>query len=118
MGAGQPGLEDISEVSGINKLGVHCDFCHKVEGVKKGEVGFAHGRDLLRLSRPEKGQVFFGPMKDATRDDNSFSPIYQQSLYCASCHEGTLLVCMFTRLIPSGRKVPLLQKDCNVRPVI
>ena len=50
VGAGQPGLDDISEVSGINKLGVHCDFCHKVEGVKKGEVGFAHGRDLLRLS--------------------------------------------------------------------
>lgn len=90
VGAGQPGLEDISEVSGINKLGVHCDFCHKVEGVKKVEVGLAHGRDLLRLSRPEKGQVFFGPMKDATRDDNSFSPVFQQSLFCAACHEGTL----------------------------
>lgn len=90
VGAGQPGLEDISEVSGVNKLGVHCDFCHKVEAVKKVGVGFAHGRDLLRLSRPENGQVFFGPMKDATRDDNSFSPVYQQSFYCASCHEGTL----------------------------
>ena len=88
--AGEPGLEDISEVRGVNKLGVHCDFCHKVEGIKNVGVGFAHGRDLLRLSRPEKGQVFFGPMKDASREDNSFSPVYQQSLYCASCHEGTL----------------------------
>jgi len=90
VGAGEPGLEDISEVRGINKLGVHCDFCHKVEGVKKVGVGLAHGRDLMRLSRPENGQVFFGPMKDATRGDNSFSPVFQQSLYCASCHEGTL----------------------------
>ena len=121
VGAGQPGLEDISEVSGINKLGVHCDFCHKVEGVKKVEVGFAHGRDLLRLSRPEKGQVFFGPMKDATRDDNSFSPIYQQSLYCASCHEGTLFGMHVYSTYSEWQKSPSAAKGlqcqaCHMKP--
>jgi len=108
VGAGQPGLENISEVSGINKFGVHCDFCHKVEAVKKEGVGLSHGRDLLRLARPEKGQVFFGPIKDATRDDNSFSPVYQQSLIALPAMKGLYLECMSIQLFQSGRKALLL----------
>jgi len=84
-------------------------------------VGFAHGRDLLRLSRPEKGQVFFGPMKDATRDDNSFSPIYQQSLYCASCHEGTLFGMHVYSTYSEWQKSPAAAKGlqcqaCHMKP--
>lgn len=121
VGAGQPGLEDISEVSGINKLGVHCDFCHKVAAVKKEGVGLSHGRDLLRLARPEKGQVFFGPIKDATRDDNSFSPVYQQSLYCASCHEGTLFGMHVYSTFSEWQKSPAAAKGlqcqaCHMKP--
>ena len=121
VGAGQPGLEDISEVSGINKLGVHCDFCHKVEAVKKEGVGLSHGRDLFRLARPEKGQVFFGPIKDATRDDNSFSPVYQQSLYCASCHEGTLFGMHVYSTFSEWQKSPAAAKGlqcqaCHMKP--
>ncbi len=121
VGAGQAGLENIKEVVGVDRLGVHCDFCHKVGGIKEKEVGFAHGRDLLELYRPEKGQVFFGPMKNAKRNDNSYAPVYQQSIYCASCHEGTMFGIRAYTTFSEWQKSPaaaqgLQCQSCHMKP--
>src|SRR5262249_25133609 len=51
------------------------------------------GRDGLELLRPaQDDQLFFGPLDDAVRPGESFAyaPLYKDSAYCASCHEGVI----------------------------
>jgi hypothetical protein len=71
-------------------LDIHCDYCHKVIDAATDKIGLRHGRFGLQLLRPKEGQLFFGPLDDVDRGEDSFSPIYQESRYCASCHEGTV----------------------------
>jgi hypothetical protein len=70
--------------------GVHCDYCHKIAGPDEGEVGLTHGRFGLKLLRPAQGQLFFGPLDDVDRDEDTLSPFQRESRYCASCHQGTV----------------------------
>lgn len=70
--------------------GVHCDFCHKIQDLSEGTIGLAHGRFGLKLLRPREGQLFFGPLDDVDRGEETFSPLQSESRYCASCHEGVL----------------------------
>src|SRR5207244_3382643 len=44
----------------------------------------------LRLLRPREGQLFFGPLDDVDRGEDAYSPLYRDSRYCASCHEGVV----------------------------
>lgn len=81
---------DLREVKGVAGQGVHCDYCHKIAEVPRGRVGLTHGRDGIRLRRPSEGQLFFGPMDDVDRGDDTFAPLYKESRYCASCHEGVV----------------------------
>jgi Cytochrome c554 and c-prime len=81
---------DIRNAKGVAAQGVHCDYCHKIEGVGDGKLGVSHGRFNLRLLRPTEGQLFFGPLDDVDRGEDSFSSLYRDSRYCASCHEGTV----------------------------
>lgn len=86
-----PGWESLGDARESARLGVHCDFCHKVESVDTSNVGLTHGRYAMLMRRPgPERQLFFGPHDDAARSDNAFSPVYRSSEYCASCHEGTI----------------------------
>jgi hypothetical protein len=87
--AGDPDF-DIRNAGGIAAQGVHCDYCHKIADVGDGKLGISHGRFNLRLLRPSEGQLFFGPLDDVDRGEDSCSPLYRDSRYCASCHEGTV----------------------------
>jgi hypothetical protein len=88
--AGDQATFDLREVKGVAGEGVHCDYCHKIAEVPRGRVGLTHGRDGIRLRRPSEGQLFFGPMDDVDRGDDAFAPLYKESRYCASCHEGVV----------------------------
>jgi len=72
--------------------GVHCDFCHKIQGPGAGEFGLTHGKYQLSLLRPSsaKHQLFFGPLDDVDRGDDVFSPFQKDSKLCAACHEGVV----------------------------
>jgi hypothetical protein len=87
-----PALDyDFRKVSGVAARGVHCDYCHKVADAPTDRLGVRFGRDGLRLLRPDDGrQLFFGPLDDAHREGEAFAyaPLYKESHYCASCHEG------------------------------
>lgn len=88
---GDPHWDSVTAARGVAALGVHCDFCHKVEDVDTDNVGLTHGRYGMRLLRPAGDrQVIFGPHDDANREENAFAPVYRRSEYCASCHEGTV----------------------------
>jgi hypothetical protein len=82
---------DITKATGIAKSGVHCDYCHKIADAPTDKLGTRFGRDGLHLLRPAKDDLLtFGPLDDAVRKGESFaaSPLYKESRYCASCHEG------------------------------
>jgi hypothetical protein len=85
-----PGYEDFRKLKGVDKRGVHCDYCHKIADTSLEKLGREHGRFAHRLLRPREGQLFFGPLDDVDRDEDAYSPLYQDSRYCASCHEGTV----------------------------
>jgi hypothetical protein len=82
---------DLSKVRGVARHGVHCDYCHKITDAGLGTIGLTHGRFGIELLRPAKGQQFFGPLDDVDRGEDAYSPLYRDSRYCASCHEGTVL---------------------------
>jgi hypothetical protein len=82
--------EDIRKVAGVDALGVHCDFCHKIAEASTERLGLAHGRFGYELLRPTQGQLFFGPLDDVDRNEDTFAPLYKESRYCAACHEGTI----------------------------
>ena len=92
LGPEDPALEDATLLKESRLQGIECDFCHKVSGIKAREPGLSHGRDMLLLQRPSPGdgQVFFGGLADAVRGDNAYTPVFHQSVFCASCHEGTI----------------------------
>ena len=79
---------DLRQLEGVKRLGVHCDYCHKIESAGQGKIGLTHGRFGYQVRRPAEGQLFFGPLADVDRGDDAFAPVYSQSVYCASCHEG------------------------------
>ena len=81
---------DVRSPSRVAAEGVHCDFCHKVRDVNHDGIGFAHGRFGMDVLLPAEGQLFFGPLKDATRGKEAFAAVYRESRYCAACHEGVV----------------------------
>jgi hypothetical protein len=85
-----PAYFDLRQVKGVDAQGVHCDYCHKIQEASTDGIPLTHGRFGLTLLRPEKGQLFFGPLPDVDRGDDAFAPLYRESRYCASCHEGTV----------------------------
>lgn len=85
-----PAYFDLRKAQGVAGLGVHCDYCHKITDAGLGEIGLTHGRFGLKLLRPAEGQLFFGPLDDVDRGEDTYSPLYRESRYCASCHEGTV----------------------------
>ena len=80
---------DMNKLEGVDKLGVSCDFCHKVKDIKLKEntsavTGIMH-MELLRP--PEDHQIFFGPYTDVP-DPDIYSKKISKSIFCAPCHQG------------------------------
>jgi hypothetical protein len=104
--------------------GVHCDYCHKVVDAPIDELGTLLGRDALQLLRPhDEMQLFFGPLDDALRDGEMFgySPIYKESRYCASCHEGVLFGVHVYGTYSEWQQSPAFAKNqqcqhCHMKP--
>ncbi|MCI0639219.1 MAG: cytochrome c family protein [Gemmataceae bacterium] len=84
---------DVRAAKDVAARGVHCDYCHKIQDAPTDKLGTRFGRDGYRLLRPsDERQLFFGPLDDAVRPGETFvhSPLYKESRYCASCHEGVI----------------------------
>jgi hypothetical protein len=131
---------DLRKVSGVATRGVHCDYCHKVADVGDGTVGLKHGRFNLPLLRPAsvgrdsdpdkprqdrnanpRKQLFFGPLDDVDRGEDAYSPLYLESRYCASCHEGVVFgVPVYTTysewLDSPARRQGKQCQDCHMAP--
>jgi hypothetical protein len=117
----QLAIGDIRDIEGIASQGVHCDFCHKVASVSTKTVGITHGRFGMDLLRPDHGQLFFGPLDDVDRGEDSYAPHFSKSEFCAACHEGTVfgvhVYGTYTEWLNSPAKQNGRQcQDCHMKP--
>ncbi|MBW1780783.1 MAG: hypothetical protein JRL30_08570 [Deltaproteobacteria bacterium] len=98
-GASLVGTLNPNEAEGVDQFGVHCDFCHKVGGVRMDPVTHMPfptrpGVLSMDMRRPfpddsERFQLFFGTFDDDNvPEEDTRLPLLQESRYCASCHYG------------------------------
>lgn len=93
--ANNPYGTDPNTVSGVGTDGVPCDLCHKVWDVKLDPVTHLPYPNMpgvlsLEFQRPSGDhQLFIGPFDDVPRGKDTFSPLQNQSQFCAPCHFGT-----------------------------
>ncbi len=80
---------DMNNLKGVEKLGVTCDFCHKVKDIELNEnTSAVTGVMHMELMRPSKDhQIFFGPYTDVP-DPDVYSSKISKSIFCAPCHQG------------------------------
>ncbi|KAA3643484.1 MAG: hypothetical protein DWQ07_23520 [Chloroflexi bacterium] len=85
---------DPRTVDGVGAEGVTCDFCHKVWDVKLNQatgLPYSNMPGVLSFEyrRPPEGHQFFaGPFDDVAPGEDTYTPIQQESEYCAPCHFG------------------------------
>lgn len=116
-----PAYFDLRKVQGTAARGVHCDYCHKVADTAGEQIGLTHGRFGLKLLRPAEGQLFFGPLEDVDRGEDAAAPLYRESRYCASCHEGTVfgvhVYSTYSEWLESpARRAGQQCQDCHMAP--
>lgn len=121
----QLSIGDLRDVDDTAAKGVHCDFCHKVQHIVTDAIGLNHGRFGMNLLRPAPdaahGQLFFGPLDDVDRGEDSYAAVYRKSQYCASCHEGTVfgvpVYSTYSEWLASPAKTSGKQcQDCHMTP--
>jgi YVTN family beta-propeller protein len=87
-----PFTTDMNALTGVNREGVFCEFCHKVGAVYLNPAtnrpyNNAPGVISMRLYRPYgSDQIFFGSLDDVTRRV-SYLPVERKSQFCAPCHQ-------------------------------
>lgn len=80
---------DPNKAAGVEKEGISCDLCHKIDEARIDQTGGYPGTLSLRFKRPAHGQqLFYGPYDDVFPGEDSFHPLYKESRYCAPCHQG------------------------------
>lgn len=90
-----PFAADPNEATGVDELGSHCDFCHKIASVKiDPDTGLPRenmpGIMSIEMMRPsEEQQIFFGPYDDVDVGPDTFLPLEKRSEFCAPCHQAS-----------------------------
>jgi len=120
---------DPRNVTGVGAEGVTCDFCHKIWGVKLAQNGLPYanmpGVLSFEFRRPPEGHQFFaGPFDDVGPGEDTYSPLQQQSQFCAACHFGvfwdTLVYNSFGEWLESPYSDPKTGQtcqDCHMPPM-
>jgi len=70
--------------------GISCDFCHKIKFVVKSNDTPSLYKAVLKRQAPIQGNsiLVLGPYDDVVNTvmSASYSPVYDQGVYCALCH--------------------------------
>ncbi len=125
---GDPYGVDPNQAVGVDKFGVHCDFCHKIAAVRldpQTNLPYPNMPGVLSLDirRPfpedkERYQLFFGTFDDdnVPQEDTKL-PLIAQSQFCAACHYGafwdTLVYNSYGEWLASPYSDPQTGKTCQ-----
>ncbi len=83
-------LLDVQQFYAVEKNGVFCDFCHKINRV---EVNYATGVNgsifLKRPSASAERDINIGGLDDVTTFwmGGTYNPVYRKSDFCSGCHQ-------------------------------
>lgn len=124
-----PYSADPNEATGIDALGSHCDFCHKIADVLLDPDTGLPPENLpgvlsIQVARPRSGeQVFFGPYDDVDLGPDTYLPLMKQSQICAPCHTASFwqvpIYQSFAEWLASPYSDPASGQtcqDCHMRP--
>ncbi|MHC4701560.1 MAG: carboxypeptidase regulatory-like domain-containing protein, partial [Planctomycetota bacterium] len=114
---------DPTELTGVGAEGIGCDFCHKVWDVRLNPAtGMPYdnmpGVLSFEFRRPPEGHQFFaGPFDDVAPGEDTYSPIQNESAYCAPCHTasfwGTKVYDSFGEWLASPYSDPNMGQTCQ-----
>lgn len=85
---------DPNEIAGVGAEGIGCDFCHKIVNIHVDPKSRMPDENMpgvlsMEFRRPPVGKQFFaGPLDDVAPGNDTYSPLYASSQFCASCHFG------------------------------
>jgi len=117
---------DMNELSGVERQGVFCDFCHKVSDVYLNPAtglpyDNAPGVTSMQLNRPPSDtHMFYGPFDDVTRRV-SYLELEKKSQFCAPCHQfsfwGTPIYESFREWLESPYPAMGIEcQTCHMKP--
>ncbi|MBI4216776.1 MAG: carboxypeptidase regulatory-like domain-containing protein [Chloroflexi bacterium] len=123
----EPGGADMNTVTGANAQGSPCDFCHKIADVRLDPAKQAPSENMpgvlsMELRRPAgEPQIFFGPYDDVDVGPDAFSPLQNDSRFCAPCHNasfwGTPIYQSYTEWLASPYpKEGKTCQTCHMKP--
>ena len=114
---------DPRDASDVSAEGITCDFCHKVWDVRLNPstgLPYANMPGVLSFEfrRPHEGHQFFaGPFDDVAPGEDTYSPLQQESAYCAPCHFGefwdTEIYNSFGEWLDSSYSDPIHGQTCQ-----
>jgi hypothetical protein len=94
MAINDPFSSDPNQAQGVAEQGVTCDFCHKIwDIILNASTGLPYpnmtGVLAYEFRRPADGHQFFaGPFDDVAPGEDTFSPLQNESQFCAGCHQA------------------------------
>jgi hypothetical protein len=89
-----PHNTDPTQVEGVEREGISCDFCHKIWDVTLDPAtslpySSRPGVMSLTFRRPPDGHQFFaGPLDDVAPGEDTHLSLQKESTFCAACHFG------------------------------
>jgi hypothetical protein len=119
---------DPNQVGGVNRFGIHCDFCHKVAEVSLDSAsGLPNpnqpGVLSMDIRRPfpedkDRYQLFFGTfVDDNVPQEDTNLPLLAQSQFCAPCHYGifwdTVVYDSYGEWLRSPYSDPITGRTCQ-----
>jgi hypothetical protein len=119
---------DPTMAEGVDRFGIHCDFCHKIAGVEldpRSGLPRPNMPGVLSLEvrrpfpdDPEHYQLFFGTFDDDNvPQEDTRLPLIEQSQFCASCHFGvfwnTVIYNSFGEWLESPYSDPITGRTCQ-----
>ena len=112
-----------TKVEGVAAEGIPCDFCHKIWDVKLDpatRLPYLNYPGVLsyEFRRPPEGHQFFaGPYDDVAPGDDTYSPLQQESAFCAPCHHAvfwdTLVYNSYGEWLDSPYSNPVSGRTCQ-----
>jgi hypothetical protein len=90
-----PNNTDVNKTPANVVQSTQCDFCHKTIDVKVNPVSGLPQENMagvlsMNLTRPSGStQVFYGPYADVDVGPDTFSPLQNESRFCAGCHNAS-----------------------------
>jgi hypothetical protein len=117
----------LNAATGVDALGVHCDFCHKIVDVRLDPTTGLPGANMpgvlsIALLRPgPERQLFFGPYDDVDVGPDTYLPLVTASAACAACHSASFWGVPIYESFPEWLASPYASEgttcqDCHMRP--